>query len=47
MGNIFQSIRHWQRGIAAAYMLYRMDDRLLADVGIARGDIKKAVRIFH
>ncbi len=47
MGNIFQTIRQWQRGIAAARMLNRFDDRLLADIGLARGDIKKPVRIFH
>ncbi len=47
MKNIFQTIRQWQRGNAAAKMLYRLDDCMLADIGIARGDIRKAVRIFH
>ena len=47
MKNIFQTIRHWQRGNATAKMLNRLDDRMLADIGIARGDIRKAVRIFH
>ena len=47
MKNIFQTIRQWQRGNAAAQMLHRFDDHLLADIGIARGDISKAVHIFH
>ncbi len=47
MKNIFQTIRQWQRGKAAAKMLYRLDDCMLADIGIARGDISKAVHIFH
>ncbi len=47
MKNIFQTIRQWQRGNAAAKMLNRFDDHLLADIGIARGDISKAVHIFH
>ena len=44
---IFQTIHQWQRGNAAAKMLNRLDDRMLADIGIARGDISKAVHIFH
>jgi uncharacterized protein YjiS (DUF1127 family) len=28
-------------------MLHRFDDSLLADIGVARGDISKAVHIFH
>ena len=47
MKNILQTIRHWQSGKAAARMLNRFDDRLLGDIGIARGDIKTAVHIFH
>ena len=47
MKNIFQTILQWQRGNAAAKMLNRLDDRLLADIGIARGDIRQAVHIFH
>ncbi len=47
MKNIFQTIRQWQRGNAAARMLNRMDDRLLEDIGVARGDIRQAVHIFH
>ena len=40
MNNIFQMIRQWQRRIAAAQNLNLLDDRMLADIGIARGDIK-------
>ncbi len=47
MKNIFQTIRQWQRGNAAAKMLYRLDNRMLADIGIGRADISKAVHIFH
>ncbi len=47
MKNIFQSILQWQRGNAAVKVLNRMDDRMLADIGIARGDINKSVHIFH
>ena len=47
MINIFQTIRQWQRGNAAAKTLNRLDYHMLADIGIARGDIRKAVHIFH
>ncbi len=47
MSNIFQTIRHWQRSNAAAKFVNRLDDRMLADIGITRGDIRKAVRIVH
>ena len=47
MKNIFQSFLQWQRGNAAAKELNHLNDRLLADIGIARGDINKAVHIFH
>ncbi len=38
MKNVFQTIRQWQRGNAAAKMLIRLDDRMLADIGIARAE---------
>ncbi len=47
MKNIFQTIRQWQRGNATAKTLNRLDDRMLADIGMARGDISKVVHIFH
>ncbi len=47
MKTIFQTIMQWQRGNAAAKLLNRLDDRMLADIGLARGDIRKSVHIFH
>ena len=47
MKNILQSIRQWQRSNATAKLLNRLDDHMLADIGIARGDINKSVHIFH
>ena len=47
MTNLFQTIRQWQRGKTTARMLNRMDDRMLADIGLARGDIRRTVHIFH
>ena len=47
MKNTLQTIRQWQRSNAAAKMLNRLDDRMLGDIGLARGDIRKAVHIFH
>ncbi len=47
MKNIFRTVRQWQRGNAAAKLLNRLDDHMLADIGIARADISKAVQIFH
>ena len=47
MKNIFQMIRKWQRRISTAKMLDRLDDRMLADIGVTRGEISKAVHIFH
>ena len=40
MNNILQIIRQWQRRLAAAQNLSLLDNRMLADIGIARGDIK-------
>ncbi len=47
MKNIFQMIRKWQRRISTAKMLDRLDDRMLADIGVSRGEISKTVHIFH
>ena len=47
MKNIFRTIRQWQRGNAAAKMLHRLNDGMLDDIGIARGDIGKTIHIFH
>ncbi len=40
MNNILQIIRQWQRRLAAAQNLSLLDNRMLADIGIARGDIQ-------
>ena len=45
MTKIIQMIRQWQRRLAAAQNLNPLDDRMLADIGIARGDIRNAVQI--
>jgi uncharacterized protein YjiS (DUF1127 family) len=47
MKNVFQTIRRWQRGNSAAKLLNRLDDRMLDDIGLARGDISKTVHIPH
>ncbi len=47
MKNIFQTIRQWRRGNTTAKMLNRLDDRMLADIGVARGDIHKVAYIPH
>lgn len=47
MNNIFQIIRKWQRRNATAKLLDRLDDRMLADIGITRADLRKPVHIFH
>jgi uncharacterized protein YjiS (DUF1127 family) len=47
MQNIFQTILHWQRGNSAVRALNLLDDRLLADIGITRGEISKTVHIHH
>ncbi len=47
MKNIFRTIRQWQRDNAAAKMLNRLDDGMLADIGVVRSDVSKDVHIFH
>ncbi len=47
MKNLFQTIRQWQRRNATARMLDRLDDHMLADIGITRAEIRKTVHIFH
>ena len=44
MKNIFQSIRQWQRRNETANALNRLDDRMLVDIGLVRGNINEAVR---
>ena len=47
MSNLFQTIRKWQRRNSTDRMLNRLDDRMLDDIGIARGELHKPVNIFH
>ncbi len=47
MKNIFRTIRQWQRHNTAAKMLSRLDDGMLADIGVVRSDVSKDVHIFH
>ena len=47
MKNIFQTILQWQRRNSTARILDRLDDHMLADIGLTRGDLRKAIHIFH
>ena len=44
MKNIFASIRNWQRRNETVNALYKLDDRMLADIGLVRGNINEVVR---
>ena len=44
MVNIIESFRRWRTRTAAAAALSRMDDRILADIGVSRADIPRVVR---
>lgn len=43
MFNMIESIRRWRARNTAIAALSRMDDRLLADIGITRSDIPRIV----
>ena len=43
MFSLIESIRRWRARNAAIASLIRMDDRLLADIGINRSDIPRIV----
>ncbi len=47
MKNIFQTILQWQRRSSTARMLDRLDDHMLADIGLTRADLRKSAPIFH
>ncbi len=47
MKNLFQIIRKWQRRSATAKMLNRLDDRMLADIGVTRAALRRPAHIFH
>lgn len=38
------AVREWWTSRAAARRLHAMDDRMLADIGLSRADIDRAVR---
>ena len=44
MLNIIESYRRWRTRTAATAALSRMDDRILADIGVSRSDIPSVVR---
>ncbi len=46
MANIFDTFRTWRDRRVARGHLARMDDRMLEDIGIVRGDIDRVVRSF-
>lgn len=42
--NLFSSIRQWNRQNRSVRALSQLSDRELADIGVARGEIKSRVR---
>ncbi len=44
MKNIFTSLRQWQRRNETVEALSRLDDRMLSDIGVVRGNINQIVR---
>lgn len=44
MFNLIESIRRWQRRNATTARLNQLDDRLLADIGLVRGNIAEVAR---
>ena len=44
MVNIIDTLRRWHKTNAAFAVLGRMDDRMLADIGLVRSDIPGVVR---
>ncbi len=46
MANIFDNFLRWRHRRTARSQLARMNDRMLEDIGIIRGDIDRVVRSF-
>ena len=44
MINVIESIRRWRRRSSTVDALSRLDDRMLADIGLVRGNLKDATR---
>ncbi len=47
MTNLIDTIRRWQRRSSTAAKLNQLDDRLLADIGLVRGNIAEVARRMH
>ncbi len=47
MKNIFRTILQWQRRNSTVRILNRLDDHMLADIGVTRADLDKDIHIFH
>ncbi len=44
MINIFETVRRWRRRNATITDINKLDNRMLADIGIVRGDIRNVAR---
>jgi uncharacterized protein YjiS (DUF1127 family) len=44
MTSLIQKLRHWRNTSVARGRLARLDDRMLRDIGMVRGDIDRATR---
>jgi uncharacterized protein YjiS (DUF1127 family) len=44
MFNVIKTIRRWHRHNNTVAQLHRLDDRMLADIGLDRGNIDEATR---
>ncbi len=44
MINLIDTIRRWQRRNSTTAQLNQLDDRMLADIGLVRGNIEEAAR---
>lgn len=44
MFNVIESIRRWHHRNNTAAQLHRLNDRMLADIGVSRGNIADAAR---
>ena len=42
--SLVKKAKHWNTVRKAKNDLYKMDDRMLADIGLTRGDINRRVR---
>ena len=44
MINVFESIRRWRHRSNTLASLAQLDDRMLTDIGLVRGNLKEATR---